>query len=208
VGRTELMVEAALAGLSLPRGIEARIGGQKEELEASQRSLVLALALALFLVYVVMASQFESLLQPLIVLVTVPLAMVGVVGALLATGTDVSVIVLLGAIVLAGIVVNNAIVLIDQINQLHREGTPLQDAIVQGARDRLRPVLMTTLTTLLGLLPQTGWLLGVPWIGGSSDGLELRAPMAITVIGGLSSSTLLTLVLVPVICKLAMRSRP
>ncbi len=207
VGRTELMVEAAVADLALPRGIEARIGGQKEELEASQRSLVLALGLALFLVYVVMASQFESLLQPLIVLVTVPLAMVGVVGALLATGTDVSVIVLLGAIVLAGIVVNNAIVLIDQVNQLHREGMPLQEAIVQGARDRLRPVLMTTLTTLLGLLPQTGWLLGVPWIGGSSDGLELRAPMAVTVIGGLSSSTLLTLVLVPVICRLAMRSR-
>ncbi len=207
LARTQLEVEATLATLQLPRGTEARIGGQKEELERSRASLMLALLLAIFLVYVVMASQFESIVQPLVILVSVPLATIGVVFALDASDTDLSVIVFLGAIVLAGIVVNNAIILIDQINQLRQEGMPLRDAIIEGSSSRVRPVLMTTLTTLIGLLPQTGWLVGIPWIGGSADGLELRAPMAITVIAGLSSSTLLTLLLVPIVYGLVARRR-
>jgi multidrug efflux pump subunit AcrB len=207
LARTQLEVEAALASIDMPRGTEARIGGQKEELERSQSSLTLALLLAIFLVYVVMASQFESIVQPLVILVSVPLATIGVVFALDATDTDLSVIVFLGAIVLAGIVVNNAIILIDQINQLREEGMPLREAIVEGSSSRVRPVLMTTLTTLIGLLPQTGWLTWIPYIGGSTDGLELRAPMAITVIAGLSSSTLLTLLLVPVVYGLVARQR-
>ena len=207
MAQTQLEVEAAIADLTLPRGTEARIGGQKEELERSRRSLTLALLLAIFLVYVVMASQFESIVQPLVILVSVPLALIGVVFALDITDTDLSVIVFLGAIVLAGIVVNNAIILIDQINHLRQEGMPLKDAILEGSSSRMRPVLMTTLTTLLGLLPQTGWTTWMPFVGGSTDGLELRAPMAITVIAGLTSSTVLTLVLVPVIYGMIARRR-
>ncbi|MEQ1631138.1 MAG: efflux RND transporter permease subunit, partial [Planctomycetota bacterium] len=207
LARAQLEVEAAIADLDLPRGTEARIGGQKEELERSRSSLTMALLLAIFLVYVVMASQFESIVQPLVILVSVPLATIGVVFALDLTDTDLSVIVFLGAIVLAGIVVNNAIILIDQINYLRTTGMPLREAIVEGSASRLRPVLMTTLTTLIGLLPQTGWTTFIPYIGGSTDGLELRAPMAITVIAGLSSSTLLTLLLVPVVYGLVARKR-
>jgi HAE1 family hydrophobic/amphiphilic exporter-1 len=204
---TQLQVQAAIAQVDLPRAVTTRLAGQKEELERSSKSLTTALLLAVFLVYVVMASQFESIVQPLIILVSVPLALIGVVFALDATGTDVSVIVFLGAIVLAGIVVNNAIILVDQINKLRAEGLLLFDAVVEGCRSRLRPVLMTTLTTLLGLLPQTGALADVPLLGTSPDGIELRQPMAITVIAGLASSTLLTLVLVPAVYVLVARRR-
>jgi HAE1 family hydrophobic/amphiphilic exporter-1 len=202
---TQLEVAAVLDELKMPRGIEVRLGGQKEELEQSRSSLTLALLLAIFLVYVVMASQFESIVQPLVILVSVPLAMIGVVFVLDFLDIDLSVIVFLGAIVLAGIVVNNAIILIDQINRLREDGLELRRAIVEGAASRVRPVLMTTATTLLGLLPQTGLLAALPLLGGTADGIELRAPMAITVIGGLLTSTLLTLVLVPVVYSLIAR---
>jgi len=208
LGRTQLEVAAIISELSLPRGVETRLGGQKEELERSSHSLFMALLLAVFLVYVVMASQFESIVQPLVILVSVPLAMIGVVLVLDATSTDLSVVVFLGAIVLAGIVVNNAIILIDQINRLRSEGLGLRAAIIDGSSSRVRPVLMTTATTALALLPQTGALASLPLVGGTSDGIELRAPMAITVIAGLTTSTLLTLVLVPVVYSLvARRSR-
>ena len=188
--------KAVLAQLTLPYGVGATIVGQSEEMERSFNSLMMALLLAVFLVYLVMASQFENLLQPLLILFTVPLAGAGAVLGLWLTGTRVSVIVFIGLIMLAGIVVNNAIVLIDRINQLRAEGMVLNDAIVQAGATRLRPVLMTTLTTVLGLLPM---------VLGSSDGAEIRAPMAITVIGGLSLSTLLTLVFIPVLYRLTAR---
>jgi len=172
-----------------PYGVTANLVGQSEELERSYNSLIAALLLAVFLVYLVMASQFENLLQPLLILFTVPLAGAGAVLGLYLTETRISVIVFIGFIMLAGIVVNNAIVLIDRINQLRDEGMPLDEAVITSGATRLRPVLMTTLTTVLGLLPMI--------VGG--DGAELRAPMAITVIGGLSLSTLLTLVFIPVI---------
>ena len=165
----------------------------------------MALLLAIFLVYIVMAAQFESIIQPLVILLTMPLAVVGVVLTLDVLEISVSVIVLLGGIVLAGVVVNNAIILIDQINQLRAAGMQKLEAIVQGAHSRLRPVMMTTLTTVVGLLPLTGWLTGVPLLGGSGEGLELRAPMAITIIAGLTSSTLLTLLVIPVIYSFADR---
>ncbi|EGM77909.1 cation/multidrug efflux pump [Rheinheimera sp. A13L] len=187
---------AALAELTLPYGVGATIVGQSEEMERSFNSLMMALLLAVFLVYLVMASQFENLLQPLLILFTVPLAGAGAVLGLWLTGTRVSVIVFIGLIMLAGIVVNNAIVLIDRINQLRAEGIALNDAIVQAGATRLRPVLMTTLTTVLGLLPM---------VLGSSDGAEIRSPMAITVIWGLSLSTLLTLVFIPVLYRLTAR---
>src|SRR5690606_12166883 len=205
LGRTPERVEDALGALTLPRGIAVRLGGQKDDLEQSTASLRTALLLAVFLVYIVMAAQFESVVQPLVILLTMPLALVGVILTLDALDIPVSVIVFLGAIVLAGVVVNNAIVLIDQINRLRAAGIAKRDAIVQGAHSRLRPVLMTTMTTVFGLLPLTGWLTGVPLLGGSSEGLELRAPMAITIISGLSSSTLLTLLVVPVVYSFADR---
>jgi HAE1 family hydrophobic/amphiphilic exporter-1 len=118
-----------------------------------------------------------------------------------------SVIVFLGAIVLAGIVVNNGIVMIDQINQLRDQGMPRLEAIVRGAQTRLRPVAMTTLTTVLGLLPMTGWLAALPVVGSGSEGLELRAPMAITILAGLTISTLLTLVVIPVLYSFTGRRR-
>ena len=155
----------------------------------SFQSLIFALALAVFLVYLVMASQFESLLHPFIILFTIPLALVGAILGLYLTGTTISVVVFIGLILLAGIVVNNAIVLIDLINQMREKGAEKLDAILDGGKSRLRPILMTTLTTTLGLLP-----LAI----GFGDGAELRAPMGITVIGGLLVSTLLTLVVIPV----------
>lgn len=202
-GLTE-RIDEALTGFVEPRGVSVVLGGQKRELDATQASMRFALLLAIFLVYVVMAAQFESLLQPFIILVTVPLAGIGVIHTLAWTGTPLSVVVFIGVIMLAGIVVNNAIVLIDRINQRRRAGEPLIDAILEAGRARLRPILMTTATTALGLLPMTGWLGGVPILGelGAGEGAELRAPMAIAVISGLISSTVLTLVVIPTVYRI------
>jgi len=182
-------VQNMINATNMPLGTQARIAGQNEEMSNSFQSLMFALALAVFLVYLVMASQFESLLHPFIILFTIPLALIGAILALYITGTTISVVVFIGLILLAGIVVNNAIVLIDLINQIRQKGTEKMEAIMEGGKSRLRPILMTTLTTTLGLLP-----LAI----GFGDGAELRAPMGITVIGGLLVSTLLTLVVIPV----------
>jgi HAE1 family hydrophobic/amphiphilic exporter-1 len=183
------VVNEMIRATPLPTGIYAELAGQNEELGDSFQSLLFALALAVFLVYLVMASQFESLLHPFIILFTIPLALVGAVLALYLSNSTLSVVVFIGAILLAGIVVNNAIVLIDLVNQLRYQGMSKMEAIQEGAKSRLRPILMTTLTTTLGLLPLAL---------GFGDGAELRAPMGITVIGGLLFSTLLTLVVIPV----------
>jgi HAE1 family hydrophobic/amphiphilic exporter-1 len=191
-------IERLLRTQPLPAGVTAHIGGQSEELDASTRSLLFALALAIFLVYLVMASQFESLLHPFVIMFSIPLALVGAVLALKLTATPLSVVVFIGLIMLAGIVVKNAIVLIDRVNQLREEGVAKRDAIVAAAQSRLRPITMTTLCTLIGFLP-----LAVGW----GDGSEVRAPMAITVIGGLAVSTLLTLVVIPVVYDLLDRRK-
>jgi len=183
-------VSAAVSELELPLGARLELAGQNEELSVSFNSLWLAMALATFLVYVVMASQFESLIHPFVILMAVPLGAVGVVAALVLTSTSISVLVLIGAIMLAGIVVNNAIVLVDAVNRRRREGQALDEAIVGAGSERLRPILMTTATTVLALFPMA---LGL----GAGD--ELRAPLAITVIGGLSVATLLTLLVIPCI---------
>jgi len=177
----------------LPGGVAASVSGQNQEMQESFRSMRFALALAIFLVYLVMASQFESLVHPFVILFTIPLALVGAVWALFLTGTTVNVIAFIGVIMLAGIVVNNAIVLIDLINQLRSAGMEKFAAIREGGRARLRPILMTTLTTALGLLPMAV---------GLGEGAEVRTPMAITVIGGLLVSTLLTLIVIPVVYSL------
>ncbi|WP_342315328.1 efflux RND transporter permease subunit [Lysobacter sp. FW306-1B-D06B] len=171
-------------------GVTMHIGGQGEELAESVNALLFAFGLAVFLVYLVMASQFESLLHPFVILFTIPLALVGAVLALLITNSPVSVVVFIGLILLVGLVVKNAIILVDKVNQLREAGVPKREALVEGARSRLRPIIMTTTCTLFGFLPLALAM---------GEGAEVRSPMAITVIGGLLVSTLLTLVVIPVV---------
>ncbi len=184
--------------IPMPDGVTAIVSGQSEEMQESFQSMQFALALAIFLVYLVMASQFESLIHPFVILFTIPLALVGAVLALFVTGTTINIVALIGVIMLAGIVVNNAIVLVDLINQLRAEGKERIDAIMEAGAARLRPILMTSLTTALGLLPMAA---------GFGEGAEVRAPMAITVIGGLLVSTFLTLVVIPVVYSLMDRKK-
>jgi hydrophobic/amphiphilic exporter-1 (mainly G- bacteria), HAE1 family len=183
-------IEARFAALDLPAGAKVTLAGQNRELAQSFGSLRFALLLAVFLVYLVMASQFESLLHPFVIMFTVPMAIVGVVLVLALTGTSVNVMVLIGLVVLAGIVVNNGIVLIDCANQLRAAGRPKVEALIQAGAIRLRPILMTALTTVIGLLPMA---LGL------GEGAEVRSPLALTLIGGMISSTILTLIVLPVV---------
>ena len=189
LGGAATEINGIIGRIPMPAGIDTRLAGQNQEMAMSFRSLQFALLLAIFLVYLVMASQFESFLHPFVILFTIPLALIGAVFGLLVTGSTISVVVFIGLILLAGIVVNNAIVLIDLINKLRERGMNKYEAIIEGGRSRLRPILMTTLTTALGLLP-----LAI----GIGEGAEVRAPMAITVIGGLTVSTALTLIVIPV----------
>jgi HAE1 family hydrophobic/amphiphilic exporter-1 len=189
-GAVKLIREALREQIQWPPDMTFFITGQNEEWERSQGSLYLALGLSLFLVYVIMAAQFESLLQPLIIMITVPLAFFGAAVGLYLLNVSVSVVVFLGLIILGGIVVNNAIVLVDYTNTLRERGLSLREAIVQAGGVRLRPILMTTATTVLGL---------VPMAFGLGDGAEIRTPMALTVMFGLTSSTLLTLIVIPTI---------
>lgn len=185
-----------LAGIPHPPNVTSRVSGQAEEMEASFESLQLALLLALILVYLVMASLFESLLHPFVIMFTVPLAAIGAVLGIYLAGVSVSVVVFIGGILLVGIVVNNAIVLVDRVNRLRLEGLDRRSAVITGARQRFRPIMMTTTTTVLGLLPMAI---------GLGEASELRTPMAITVIGGLLGATFLTLVVIPVVYDLADR---
>jgi HAE1 family hydrophobic/amphiphilic exporter-1 len=204
-GQRVALVQANLAGGSLsaasariedalrsrvqwPEGMSFILGGQNQEWERSRNSMWLALGLSLFLVYVIMAAQFESLIHPLVIMFTIPLAFLGSLALLLAMNISLSIVVFLGMIMLAGIVVNNAIVLVDYINTLRARGMERTEAIVKAGSVRLRPILMTTATTVLGLLPMAL---------GMGDGAEIRTPMALTVIAGLLSSTVLTLLLIP-----------
>jgi hydrophobic/amphiphilic exporter-1 (mainly G- bacteria), HAE1 family len=189
-GAVKRIEEVLRTEIDWPAEMDFAITGQNEEFERSKGSLYLALFLSLFLVYVIMAAQFESLLQPLIIMFTIPLAFFGSIAGLVALDISVSVVVFLGLIMLAGIVVNNAIVLIDYINTLRGRGLDRLEAIVTAGSVRLRPILMTTATTVLGLLPMA---LGL------GDGAEIRTPMAITVICGLTTSTILTLIVIPTI---------
>ena len=179
-----------LRTIEVPEDFTFDLTGQNKEMETSLNSLMLALALAIFLVYIVMASQFESLLHPFIIIFTIPLALIGVLIFLYLFDIPASIVVFLGGIMLAGIVVNNAIVLVDYINQLKARGMDKIEAILMAGKVRLRPILMTTSTTALGLLPMAI---------GMGDGAEIRAPMAITVIIGLLTSTVLTLVVIPTV---------
>jgi HAE1 family hydrophobic/amphiphilic exporter-1 len=191
-------LERSLQGLDIPAGAKVAVAGQNRELAESFASLRLALLLAVFLVYLVMASQFESLLHPFVIMFTMPMAVAGVVLTLLITGTSVSVMVLIGLIVLAGIVTNNGIVLVDYANQLRARGVPKVEALIQAGQVRMRPILMTALVTVLGLLPMS---LGI------GEGAEMRAPLALTLMGGLISATALTLIVLPALYATLDRSR-
>lgn len=164
------------------------LSGETRKMRESFKSLRFALIFAIILVYMIMAAQFESLWQPFIIMITLPLSSIGVALALLVTGTSLNAIVLMGVIMLGGIVVNNGIVLIDYINRIRKEGIDTMQAVIRASKTRFRPILMTTLTTVLGLLPLAL---------GFGEGAELRAPLAITVIGGLLTATFLTLLIIP-----------
>ena len=183
-------VKKALRQVAIPNDFRVEIGGTAEEQQKSFMYLGLAFVVAILLTYMVMASQFESFLDPFVIMVTIPLSFIGVAIALVITGTDLSVMALIGMVMLVGIVVNNGIVLVDYINQLRERGRSLFDAIMEGGQIRMRPVLMTALTTILAMFPLS---LGIGESGQS------WAPMARAVMGGLSVATVLTLIVVPVI---------
>lgn len=186
-------LEPRLAAMPRPEGFSLRVAGTAEDLEDSFISLGLALLVAIALVYMVMASQFESLIDPFIIIFSIPLAGIGVVLSLYLTDTPISVTAAIGVIVLAGVVVNNAIVLVDFVNQLRSEGANIQAALQQAGRMRLRPILMTAATTILAMLPMAMEL---------GTGAETWAPLARTVIGGLAVATALTTLVVPVVYSL------
>lgn len=191
IGGTSASIETILAGMRADYpDATIELSGQNAEMKQSFQSLYFAILLAIFLVYLVMASQFESLVHPFLILFTIPIGLVGGLIALYMANMELSVIAMIGLVMLAGIVVNNAIVLIDYINQLRREGTALYEAIVIAGNRRFRPIMMTTSTTVLGLLPMAFSF---------GSGSEMRAPLAVAVIGGLVFSTVLTLIIIPVL---------
>jgi len=186
VGKIDKLIKET----SIPSDFQVVIGGSAEDQRESFFYLGIAFFAAILLVYMIMASEFESLVDPFIIMFTVPLSVIGVFFALFITGSTLSVMALVGMVMLAGIVVNNGIVLVDYINRLHREGYELYQAAETGGRIRLRPVLMTALTTILGMVP-LAFKLG--------SGSENWAPLARAVIGGMTTSTVLTLIIIPVV---------
>ncbi|HEX6981931.1 MAG TPA: efflux RND transporter permease subunit [Balneolaceae bacterium] len=184
-------IQDKLSDMQLPEGFSIVYGGEYQEQQEAAADFRLSIIMALILIYMVMAAQFERFIDPLIVMLSVPLAVIGVIPALMLTGTTINMQSMMGMVMLIGIVVNNAIVLIDYINLMRREhGMDVHDAVVHSGRLRLRPILMTTLTTVLGLIPLS---LGI------GAGAEIQASLARVVIGGLTASTLITLIFIPVV---------
>ena len=181
-------IRLAVKDIDLPANYSITVTGEEEKRQESMNSLLFALALSVVLVYMVLASQFESLLHPFTILLTIPLAVVGAILLFFLTGTTINMMGVIGIVMLVGIAVNNSIILVDRINQLKQSGMELTDAIVESGQQRIRPILMTTLTTILALLPMTF---------GFGEGASLRSPMAIAVIGGLVTSTVMSLMVIP-----------
>jgi hydrophobic/amphiphilic exporter-1 (mainly G- bacteria), HAE1 family len=198
LGAISKEVDKEIAKLNLPEETDVVFSGERELLESSIDDLILAFVLAVVFVYLVMAAQFESLKYPFVIMFTVPLMVIGMAAALTVTRTPIGLTAIIGAIVLAGIVVNNAIVIVDFINQKKAAGMDKMEAIVVSVKERARPILMTALTTILGLIPLA---LGI------GEGTEINQPMGITVIGGLISSTFLTLFVIPVVYSLFDKER-
>lgn len=199
LGATTAAIKQGLAGLKLPPGVSVRIGGVSQQQQESFAQLGLAMLVAVAVVYLIMVATFGSLLQPLILLVSIPFAATGAIGLSLLTDTPLGLPSMIGLLMLIGIVVTNAIVLIDLINQYRRDGAGLDDSIMHGARLRLRPIVMTALATIMALVPMG--------LGVTGGGVFISKPLAIVVIGGLVSSTVLTLVLVPVLYDIVERLR-
>ncbi|MCA9321013.1 MAG: efflux RND transporter permease subunit [Planctomycetes bacterium] len=194
LGSVAAEVEARLDGIARPIGYDLKVAGSFEEQQESFRELLVSIILALVLVYMVLACQYESLVDPLVVMLSVPLAGIGVLVTLFLTETTFNVQSFIGCIMLGGIVVNNAILLVDQAGRLRRQdGLSTMEAVAEAGRRRLRPILMTTLTTILGLIPLA---LGI------GEGTDAQAPLARAVVGGLTASTLITLVLIPAVYSL------
>jgi len=189
LGSVALEVRGLLDQIPRPVGYDLKVAGNFEEQQKAFGELVISLVLALVLVYMVLACQYESFRDPLVVMFSVPLAAVGVLVTLYLTKTTLNVQSYIGCIMLGGIVVNNAILLVDQASRLVHGGMLTREALIEAGRRRLRPILMTTLTTILGLLPLA---LGI------GEGAEAQAPLARAVVGGLTASTLITLILIPV----------
>jgi HAE1 family hydrophobic/amphiphilic exporter-1 len=190
LGEVTKKVEARLGKMEIPSDFSYEIGGSAQDMKTSFGWLGLAFFGAAFIVYMVMASLYESFLAPFIIFLTIPLCVIGIIGILILTGTPLSIVSFIGIIMLAGIVVNNSIVLVDYTNQLRTRGYSVRGAVMEAGRTRLRPILMTSLTTILALTPLA--------LGLGSGG-EAWSPMARTVIGGLTTSTLVTLLVIPVI---------
>jgi multidrug efflux pump subunit AcrB len=188
VGVVNDSIRARLAGVELPDGYGIIIGGEEESIRESNRQMAIVVGLAIFLVFVVLAVQYESVVNPFVIILAIPLSLVGVGLLLWITSTPMSAPVLLGVILLAGIVVNNAILLVQYAERARERGLARLDAIVEAGATRLRPILMTTLTTVFGMLPLA---LGI------GEGSEMMQPLAIAVVGGLSVSMALTLFVVP-----------
>lgn len=199
VGSLTRELQAAVDGLDLPAGVDVEVGGVASQQQDAFADLGLALLVAIAIVYVVMVATFGSLVQPLILLVSVPFAATGAIAALLVSDTPLGVPALIGALMLVGIVVSNAIVLIDLINQYRERGRSLDDAVREGARKRLRPIVMTALATVFALTPMA--------LGLTGGGAFISKPLALVVIGGLISSTLLTLLVVPALYVLVERRK-
>ena len=193
LGDMTTRVNEMVEDLDLPEEVDLSYGGDRELFENAIDDMLMAILLAVALVYIVMAAQFESFKYPFVIMFSVPLMIIGVALGLFLTNTPLSVTAIIGVLVLVGIVVNNGIVLVDYINQKKEQGMHSYEAITQSVRDRVRPILMTALTTILGLVPLA---LGI------GEGTEMNQPMGIAVIGGLVSSTLLTLYVVPVMYSL------
>ncbi|MDA3832585.1 MAG: efflux RND transporter permease subunit, partial [Spirochaetales bacterium] len=181
-------LEDKLANVPLPAGYRIEMAGQELQRKESMKGLTFALILSIVLVYMVMASQFESLVHPFTILLTIPLAMVGALVTFYILGRPLNVMAYIGMIMLAGIAVNDSIILVDKINQLRRSGMAKRDAIIQGGLQRIRPIMMTSLTTILALLPLTI---------GFGESADLRSPMAWAVVGGLITSIFMSLVVIP-----------
>jgi multidrug efflux pump subunit AcrB len=189
LGSIAAEIEKKISQLKIPEEFSVTLKGSRLEQQEAFRMLFFALTLAILLVYMVLASQFASLLHPFLIMFSVPLGFIGVIWALFLTGNTLSVVSFIGIIMMVGIVVSNAIILVDYINRLRKEeGVELKEAVIRAGRIRLRPILMTSLTTICGLIPMA---LGL------GEGAETNASLAIAVIGGLSVSTILTLVFVP-----------
>jgi len=198
ISQVSPQVRAKVEEINLPPDYRVVFGGEQEEMAKSFRSLIWAFLLSALLVYMIMAAQFESLLHPFLIMFTIPMGLAGSFLALFATRQSINVISVIGIIVLIGIVVDNAIVKVDYTNQLRRAGLPLREAVVEGSRVRLRPILMSSITTVFGLIPLS---LGL------GEGAELQRPLGIAVIGGLLFSTFLTLILIPVVYELVEKGR-